>query len=71
MLDDFRRQAGDSLLDGEEENATGFHKPEAQRRFLGMTPFQTFIIAFLLLVITCLVSASCLLVTGRVVLPML
>jgi hypothetical protein len=68
MLDDFR-QAGNFLDEPEDEKKPG--KAAPPRRFLGMTPFQTFIVTFLLLVLTCLISASCLLVTNRVVLPFL
>jgi hypothetical protein len=38
-------------------------------KFLGMTPSQTFIIAALLLLITCLLSTFCLVATGKVALP--
>jgi hypothetical protein len=68
MLDDLRQQAASTGFEEDE-----FSKPAYQRptRFLGMTPVQTFIIAFLMLIITCILSAAFLLVTGRVVLPFL
>lgn len=64
MLEELREQATSSF---EEELPPP--PPDPPTRFLGMTPFQTFFIALLLLLITCLLSVSCLLVTGRVVLP--
>lgn len=35
-------------------------------RFLGMTPFQRFVIAFLLLLAVCVIGALLLLVTGKI-----
>ena len=64
MLEDLREQASSSF---DEEAPPPPPPPPA--RFLGMTPFQSCLIALLLLFITCLLSASCLLVTGRVALP--
>ena len=63
MLDDLRREANDTFDEDVE-------LPPVERRpvrILGMTSFQTFVIAFLLLMITCLLSSACLLATGRVV----
>jgi hypothetical protein len=69
MLDDLRQQT--SELFEHEEPPPPPPAPRPPARILGMTPFQTFIVALMLLVITCLLSASCLLVTGRVVPPFL
>ena len=73
MFDDFREQGSSFLDEPEEENldeAPGrSEKPRGQ--FLGMTPVQRFIITVMLLVITCLLSAFCLLVTQKVVPPFL
>lgn len=66
MLDDLRQQANASFEDDEESYRPPTRPPA---RFLGMTPFQTFIISLLLLMMTCLLSTACLLVTGRVVPP--
>lgn len=66
MIEDLRQQASESF--DSDAPASGAPRPPA--RFLGMTPFQTFVIALLLLILTCLLSASCLLVTGRVVPPL-
>jgi hypothetical protein len=67
MIEDLRKQASESF-DGDEPTSV---QPRQPARFLGMTPVQTFVIALMLLIITCLLSASCLLVTGRVVPPFL
>jgi hypothetical protein len=69
MLDDLRQQA--SGLFDEQEPPAPPPPPRPPARLFGMTPFQTFLVALMLLVITCLLSASCLVVTGRVVPPFL
>jgi hypothetical protein len=69
MLDDFRQQAEDSFLDEPEALPTRPALPA--RRFLGMTPVQTFIVVLILFFLTCLLSTSCLLATGRVMPPFL
>jgi len=43
--------------------------PYRERRFLGLTAFQRFILSLLLFFVTCLVGSFFLLVTQRVVLP--
>jgi hypothetical protein len=40
-----------------------------KKRFLGMTPFQRFIIVFLLFLISCVLVSFCLLLTEKIVLP--
>jgi hypothetical protein len=63
LLDDLRREANDTFEEDVE-------LPPVERRpvrILGMTSFQTFVIALLLLLITCLLSSACLLATGRMV----
>jgi hypothetical protein len=71
MLDDFRQQAGASM-DEEEENLEVPSAPSHVRtKFLGMTPVQTFVIALMLLGLTCLLSVFCLLASGKVVPPFL
>jgi hypothetical protein len=67
MLDDLRQQAADSF--GDEELPPP--PPPRSNRILGMTPLQTFIVALLLLILTCLLSSACLLATGRIVPPFL
>jgi hypothetical protein len=68
MLDDFRQQANASdFLD--EEGASQLEETERPRKFLGMTPAQRFVIALMLLMITCLLSTFCLLVSEKVIPP--
>ncbi len=68
MLDDLREQAFASY---EEEEAPPVEEIRRPPKFLGMTPIQTFIVAILLLGITCLICAFGLLVTGKIVPPFL
>jgi len=70
MLDDFREQADSSLLFDDEEGS-GFEKQPKRRPFLGMAPVQRFVIALMLLVIACVLSSFCLIVTEKIVLPFL
>ncbi|MBN2550932.1 MAG: hypothetical protein JXB15_17345 [Anaerolineales bacterium] len=71
MLDDFRKQADDSFFEEPESEENLAPLEPARRRgfFMGMTPFQRFIIAMMLLAITCLLSTFCLLVSEKIVLP--
>jgi hypothetical protein len=69
MLDDFREQADTSLMYDEE--GSGFEKPTKRRSYLGMAPVQRFVIALMLLVIACVLSSFCLIVTEKIVLPFL
>jgi hypothetical protein len=66
-LDDFRNQFDDDF-DFSEEDVWG--DPEPRPQFLGMTPAQRFILALLLFLTTAILSVFCLLVTGRVALPL-
>ena len=71
MLEDFRQQAEEHTNYGEE--APDYAPPPiyTRRQFLGLSPFQRFIIAALLLGLTCMLSTLCLLVTQKVVPPIL
>jgi len=79
MLDDLREQASDSDSDyfDAAEVSYDFEEVEEEppyvprRKFLGMTPAQRFVIAFMLLLMTCLLSTFFLLITEIVVLPTL
>jgi hypothetical protein len=74
MLDDLRQQADSGFLDESAAEQDAYAAPvRAQRpsNFLGMSPFQRFFVAALLLGIICLVSILCLLVTQKVVPPFL
>ena len=70
MLDDFREQADTSTM-FEDETSDALEIEQKRRPFLGMTPVQRFVIALMLLVIACVLSAFCLIVTEKIVLPFL
>ncbi|RLC97725.1 MAG: hypothetical protein DRI65_19060 [Chloroflexota bacterium] len=65
-LDDIRNQFDDDF-DFSEDEVWGDPQPKSQ--FLGMTPAQRFVLAFLLFLTATLLSAFCLLVTGKISLP--
>lgn len=65
MLDDFRQQAEE--IPFEEEEVERPRRPK--KYFLGMTPFQRFVLATMLLIITCVLSSFALLVTEKIVIP--
>ena len=65
MLDDFRQQADE--IPFEEEETRLPRRPK--KYFLGMSPFQRFVLATMLLVIVCVLSSFALLVTEKVVIP--
>lgn len=74
MLDDLRNSASSSFEEIEQESPTVI--PDTPKRpgkkpgeFLGMTPFQRFIIVLLLFMMTCVLGAFCLIAFGKVVLP--
>jgi hypothetical protein len=69
MFDDLRAQANTSPFLEEEEAPELEPEPKPSGRFLGMTPAQRFIVALLLLLVTCVSSALLLVVMGKVVLP--
>ncbi len=71
MLDDFRNTQEEQY---EEPTMQAGIQPEyepspSSGRFLGMTPFQRFIIIFLLFMLTCVLGSFCLLVTERIIPP--
>ena len=68
MLDDFREQADTSTIYEDEANEA-LEIDQKPRPFLGMTPVQRFVIALMLLVIACVLSAFCLIVTEKIFLP--
>lgn len=68
MFEDLRREADTSPFDEEDPyKVADARKPN----FLGMTPAQRFVLALMLLVITCLIGIFGLLVTEKIVLPFL
>lgn len=66
-LDDIRNQFDDDF-DFSEEEVWG--DPEPKPDFLGMTPGQRFVLALLLFLTTTILSAFCLLVAGKVAMPL-
>ena len=67
-IEELRQQAGETPFAEEETNqVSSAAKKPYKVRYLGMTAFQTFIVAALLLLIACLLTTFCLLATGRVV----
>lgn len=72
MLDDFRAQADSATFFGQDEDLPPLEQEEVyetRKPFLGMTAFQRFLVALMLLLITFLLSSVCLLVSGRISLP--
>jgi hypothetical protein len=75
MFDDLRAQA--NAVDFEDEKDVleeiGFREDPPKRRgaFLGMTPPQRFIVSIMLLMMTCILGAFCLLIFDRVWIPFL
>lgn len=65
-LDDIRNQFDDDF-DFSEEEVWG--EPVVKPELFGMTPVQRFVLAFLLFLTTVIISAFCLLVVGKVALP--
>ena len=65
-LDDIRNQFDDDF-DFSEDEVWGDPQPKPQ--FLGMTPAQRFVLALLLFLTATLLSAFCLLVSGKISLP--
>jgi len=72
MFEDFRKQAEEADFPEEEQEGevTAEKKPE-DSRFLGMTPVQRFIVAIMLLFMTIILGVLFLLVTSKIVIPIL
>ncbi len=73
MLDDLREQAGDMDFFADDEESYDYNEiPTASPTlFMGMTPVQRFIIAVLVMFMTCIMGTFCLLVTEKIALPFL
>jgi hypothetical protein len=77
MFEEFRAEAGDYAFDEQQEEAAGqdmyaFKETAAPpKHFLGMTPAQRFIIALMVLLMTCILSSFLLLVAERIAPPFL
>ena len=67
-LDDIRNQFDDDF-DFSEEEVWGEVEPEPRPEFLGMTPGQRLVLALLLFLTATILAAFCLLVAGKVALP--
>lgn len=64
MIEEFRSQAGEEQFEVDAfEDIEPYYQ---ERRFLGMTPAQRFLIAVLLFLVTCLGGSFCLLITGKI-----
>ena len=73
MFEEFREQANKSTFDsGQPDIIYEEVKPprRSSQRILGMTAPQRFVIAVLLLMMTCILGSFCLLVTNKVVPPL-
>ena len=71
MLDDLRNSATRS---SDPQSQPPFAEERSRRRskpFLGMSAVQRFVLALLLFLMTCVLGAGCLVLTGRVYLPFL
>ena len=65
MIEDLRKQADEAPEPGEESDKD--RGQSSERRFFGMTPFQRFVIALMLLMTTILIGVFVLMVTGKIV----
>jgi hypothetical protein len=65
MIEDLRKQADEAPEPGEESDKD--RGQPSERRFFGMTAFQRFVIALMLLMTTCLFGMFILMVTGKIV----
>ncbi|HSO27484.1 MAG TPA: hypothetical protein VLS48_05400 [Anaerolineales bacterium] len=72
MLDDLRKEADRSSY-FEDDGLEAFDDQPSRKagNFLGLLPFQRFILAVMFLIVTFLLSSFCLLATNRMALPFL
>jgi hypothetical protein len=76
MFEDFRKQSDDDSLfeehpEQQDQLDSDIVVSRSKQHFLGMTPPQRFVIAVMLLMMTCILGMFCLLVTEKVVPPFL
>jgi hypothetical protein len=73
MLDDLREQANESDFVMVEDNELEYNEAKLYRRrpqhFLGMTSFQRFVIAVMILLMVCVLGSFLLLVAEKLYLP--
>jgi len=67
-LDNIRNEFEDDF-DFSEDDVWGDPVEVQKKQFLGMTPGQRFVLAFLLFLAATILAAFCLLVTGRIAMP--
>lgn len=71
MLDDFLREDdANSFLDEIEETPKLELPEEPEVGFLGMTPFQRFVIAIMFFFMVVIIGVFCLLITGSIGVPL-
>lgn len=71
MLDNLREEASSKPFfedEAQSQQAASGVQPPARKsgKFLGMTPMQRFVIALLLMFLTCTLGMMCLLLTGKI-----
>jgi hypothetical protein len=73
MFEDFRKQTEDASFpdDNQTEESPVKNLFSEQRHFLGLTPVQRFIVAFMLLLMTIILGVLFLLVTSKIFPPFL
>ncbi len=70
MLDDFLKEDNSSSFLDEIEGSPKLElSPEPEAGFLGMTPGQRFVIAFMFFLMVVIIGAFALLITGAIALP--
>lgn len=74
MLDDLRSSAleeNKEAIQDQKLDAPEFYSPDSpgKKKFLGMSPAQRFIVASLLLLVTCVIGTACLVIFGKINLP--
>jgi hypothetical protein len=68
MFDDLREQANTPFFEDVEQEPEEVIV-ETQQQFLGMSPFQRFVIVLMLFIIVLLIGSFALLILGRVIPP--
>jgi hypothetical protein len=66
MFDDLRQQANEGDYEQPESDEVEDSTPVQGNYFLGMTPQQRFLMAVMFVIWICIMSAFCLLATGKV-----
>lgn len=69
MFEDFRKQSDEGSLSSDDQLDADIVVSQRRTDFLGMTAPQRFVIAVILLLMTCILGTFFLLVTEKIVLP--